>query len=793
MSTIQEQIAQARAAGYSDDDIALKIGQMPAYTEKMAKALDSGYGASEIVNRLAGKPAPEKAKAAPDAPRGSEGKQQGERMAALAKDAYDSRREKVSLGLLETAASAVTGLASSTAGGLAGLARTAYNLAAGESLDKATELGAKTLHGVQEAATYQPRTSIGKLGNEVLSAPFNAAKDIAGTVGGKVGEGYGMIADLAENGGIDGRDVNQGAGARRGRIAGEELGRVAVDVGAIEASRRQAMQVANKAGMRVKEPEPGKDFTPLRDLTPEDRIRMQRQTDLGQKPTLSSVTRDPEQFRFEDQIGKTTDGSALRTRELDNNAAMIKAIEDTDTMRAGRRMTENTREAGRSIASAIQKSDAEAGALVDTLYQKARDAGETKQVVSVKPLEQYLYEQRFEQTTVPALKTMADKLAFLKEESKGKVTIDTLENLYKSANKLAKVDDSAAMFMGDVKRVINEITDGAGGDLYRAARAARLEQALEFSDRSAIANLIEKKNGSRTDYKTSAEQVFDKAVVNSSLVELQDVVQSLLTDHPQAGRAPKLQAFRELQAETVDYILNKAIEKGVTNERGQQTVSAPAMRQAINNIGTEKLDYLLGPDAMKRLTDTLENAKDITQAPGQVKGSPTVVNLKDAAKQAAMDSAKKHMLEGIPWVGKIASGVFDFFEKRKQGAATAQRIDDSLTPSRAAAEDIKAMHDDWATQRNANFRADLLGAAKSSGYIAAEELNRKKLGADIDIALAKHQKAGAVAELSANASQRDRLRAEIEKARKKNAVKAIGTATTVDQAIGAFQESLQED
>lgn len=793
MPTIQEKIAQARSAGYSDDEIALKIASLPEYTEKVSLAIENGYKASDIVSHLAGKQTQKMPEAAPVESRGSEGKQQGERMIALAKDAYNDRREKVSLGLLETAASAVTGLGSSVAGGIAGLARTGYNLAAGESLEKATELGNKTLHKVQEAATYQPRTSIGKLGNEVLSAPFNAAKDIAGTVGSKVGEGYGMIADLAENGGIEGRDVNQGAGARRGRIAGEELGRVAVDVAAIEASRRQAMQVANRASTRVKEPEPGKDFTPLRDLTPEDRARMQRQVDLGQKPTLSSVTRDPEQFRFEDQMGKTADGAALRARELDNNAAMIKAIEDTDTLRAGRRMTENTREAGRSIAAALEKSDAEAGAMVDALYQKARDAGETKQVVSVKPLEKYLYEQRFEQTTVPALKTMADKLAFLKEESNGKVTIDTLENLYKSANKLAKVDDSAAMFMGDVKRVINEMTDGAGGDLYRAARAARLEQALEFSDRSAIANLIEKKSGSRTDYKTSAEKVFDKSVVNSSLVELQDVVQSLLTDHPEAGRAPKLQAFRELQAETVDYILSKAIEKGVTNERGQQTVSAPAMRQAINNIGTDKLDYLLGPDAMKRLTDTLENAKDITQAPGQVKGSPTVVNLRDAAKQAAMDSAKKHMLDGIPWIGKPIGAVFEYFDKRKQGAATAQRIDDSLTPSRAAAEDIKAMHDEWTTQRNANFRTDLLDAAKSSGYVAAEELNRKKLSADIDLALAKHQKAGAAAELGANAAQRERLRAEIEKARKKNAVKAIGTATSVDQAIGAFQDSLQDD
>jgi hypothetical protein len=51
---IQSQIAQAKAAGYSDDDITAHLAQMPGYSDKVKAATDVGYKASEIVSHLAG-------------------------------------------------------------------------------------------------------------------------------------------------------------------------------------------------------------------------------------------------------------------------------------------------------------------------------------------------------------------------------------------------------------------------------------------------------------------------------------------------------------------------------------------------------------------------------------------------------------------------------------------------------------------------------------------------------------------------------------------------------------------
>jgi hypothetical protein len=57
MSTIQDKIAQAKAAGYSDAQIATHLAESPDYADKIKAATAAGYKAEDIVSHLAGKPA----------------------------------------------------------------------------------------------------------------------------------------------------------------------------------------------------------------------------------------------------------------------------------------------------------------------------------------------------------------------------------------------------------------------------------------------------------------------------------------------------------------------------------------------------------------------------------------------------------------------------------------------------------------------------------------------------------------------------------------------------------------
>jgi hypothetical protein len=60
MATIQEQIAQARNAGYDDAAITKHLGTLPDYSSKVKTALDSGYKPTDILSYLENPAAPEK-------------------------------------------------------------------------------------------------------------------------------------------------------------------------------------------------------------------------------------------------------------------------------------------------------------------------------------------------------------------------------------------------------------------------------------------------------------------------------------------------------------------------------------------------------------------------------------------------------------------------------------------------------------------------------------------------------------------------------------------------------------
>jgi len=569
--------------------------------------------------------------------------------------------------LAENAVSAGTGLASSIVGGLAGAGRALYGMAdaigkgksAGESFDQGMAEGADLSRGIQEAGTYQPRTEGGQGINQGQQMIMDTANKGNKMIGGAVGS---MVGPKSE-------------------VAGEAVGENLLPVIGALAGRKGMVDAAKSATKnRLENPimEPGKDYSPLRDLTPEQRDRYDRQKKLGIEPTLASVTRDAEQFRFEDQAAATKEGANLRSRQNENDDAITKAVGDTDKMRMGRKNTENERETGHSVATAIEAKAKESLDKVDTLYKAARAAGETKEIVDAKPLEKWFKDVKPESVHYTQIQALKAKYAQLKAARKGKLNIDDMDILYRAANDLS-TDGSVSKFMGDARRVMDEITDGKGGDLYKQARAARIAHAFEFQDRTAIADLISKKNGSRTDYKTKNEGVFAKTVINSSLVELKDVTQSLLSvdpkTHPEA-----FQAVRNLQGQTIDYLVSKATMDG-------ETPFNPAKyKAAMRTIGKDKLEHLLGPDALARLDDVMKAAREVKRAPGKsVSGSDTNVNLQMMAERGLRDSAAKHLMKQVP----LAKTYFEFTGAKAAKARTTAQVKEALQPRLAPPEVIE--------------------------------------------------------------------------------------------------------
>ena len=256
------------------------------------------------------------------------------------------------------------------------------------------------------------------------------------------------------------------------------------------------------------------------------------------------------------------------------------------------------RKVGTLVDNALVKEFDAKNLKVDKAYQAARDAGETKQVVSTAPLEQWLETNAPEAISVPAINTIGAKLEQLKKAKNGQVTIDDLENLYKSAGQLGEAGKPSGLFMKQVKGVINEMTDGAGGDLYRAARTQRAELGREFENTYRVAKLLGTKGG-YTDRAVALDDVFSHVVLDGSLEEMRTVTKLLKKGGPQGQ-----QAYAELQGQTIQYLQDQLTK----NASGQ--LSFAKLKTAIDTLDREeKLVYMFG----KQGRDTLLDVRNVIQ------------------------------------------------------------------------------------------------------------------------------------------------------------------------------------
>jgi hypothetical protein len=258
------------------------------------------------------------------------------------------------------------------------------------------------------------------------------------------------------------------------------------------------------------------------------------------------------------------------------------------------------RKVGSLVDSALVKEFDTKKLKVDSAYQKARDAGETKQVVDTTKLDQWLETNAPEAISVSEINTIGAKLEQLKKLKNGQVTVDDLENLYKVAGEMGEPGKSSGKKMKEVKNLINEMTDGAGGDLYRAARAQRAELGREFENTYRVAKLLGTKGGF-TDRAVALDDVFSHVVLDGSLEEMRTVTKLLKKGGPEGQ-----QAYAELQGQTVQYLKDQLTK----NASGQ--LSFAKLKTAIDTLDREeKLTYMFGKQGRQTLMDvrdTIENA-----------------------------------------------------------------------------------------------------------------------------------------------------------------------------------------
>jgi hypothetical protein len=502
-----------------------------------------------------------------------------------------SMRDRI-MGVIETPAALVGGLA----GGLASIPAAIYgNLSSpAPQGSPAAKAAGEAMAAKTRAQFYQPRTQTSR---DILGAIGQVTAGLPPVLGGSLGTSLNALAGPA---------VRQTAAAVR-PVVSQAVAPVQ-NVLANVMTRKQPDMVGMGAAS-----------------TAEDLMRQQRLEQFGIRATAGERERNLQKQQFESEVqrGALPGVSENVQAKLVREYGAFKAGQKADILNEFERMTNQVvgpegrgidRSAPRTIGNIIDRQLVKQYQTklqkVDDAYEAAKASGETKQIVDTAKLEQWLADNAPESISVPQIQTIGAKLDALKKITGNQISIDDLENIYKSAGNLAEGNPSAAGFMGQVKGVINDMTEGAGGNLYRAARMERKQLAKDFENVKRVDELLSTKAG-KTDRKIRLDNIYDHIVVDGSLEEMRTVTQLL-----KKGGKEGQQAYKELTGYTLQRMKDLLLKKGDETDN----IRLNNFNNFITQLDREeKLAYMFGKTGSDTLLDLKKSINDVmVKEPGAV-------------------------------------------------------------------------------------------------------------------------------------------------------------------------------
>jgi hypothetical protein len=387
--------------------------------------------------------------------------------------------------------------------------------------------------------------------------------------------------------------------------------------------------------------------------TPEDVVRVTRAQDLPVPIQLANFqkSRAFEQQQRARELAKNNEvGGPIRQLFADQQRALA-ANFDAFLEKTGSEVWQQAEEQGIRITAGIKKMADQSKAKYRALYKRAETSGETREPVAYDELRAYIAEQTptTREQLAPVLRAVDEQLSKNDAAGTGQITLQQLEDVRKLINKTVQPGTPNANYGGEMKAIIDGITENAGGDVYKAARAARREHAQLFDEVGTIAQLLNTKRNS-TDRVVAAEQVVDKLVSSAtpaaSLRKLRDLV---------TGEGGDPQAWKEVQGAAIERIRNAAYPASAqVDETGARAVSVAGLRRMVDRLDQQgKLDVIFDYETAKGLRTIADVAQDVfTAPPGAVNTSGT-----SSALLNTLDMIINFVVAGVPIPGGVVNNV----------------------------------------------------------------------------------------------------------------------------------------
>ena len=354
--------------------------------------------------------------------------------------------------------------------------------------------------------------------------------------------------------------------------------------------------------------------------TAEDLMRQERLQRLGIPATVGEREKNLAKQQFEADVGrgvvtgisedaKTKLAEQMRAFKTNQQKAIVQNFERM-TNEVGAEVADPTqmRAVGKIVDKALNDEYTKKYDAYKALYAKADNAGETLQQVPYQSLLDYINTKTptARKTLDPILDSVAEALAMNDPQKTGAITVRALEDVYQQIGKVKNSPSAPEM-----KQIITQMGEGAGGELYQAARQSRMQLAKQFEDVSRVDKLLGTKAG-YADRRVALDDVFKHVVLDGSLEEMRTVTTLLKKAGPEGQ-----QAYKELQGQTIQQMKDLLTKSDQPSFRNLNTF--------INQLDAEdKLTYMFGKTGRNEIMDLRDAIKDVlVKEPGAVNYSNT--------------------------------------------------------------------------------------------------------------------------------------------------------------------------
>jgi hypothetical protein len=353
----------------------------------------------------------------------------------------------------------------------------------------------------------------------------------------------------------------------------------------------------------------------------------------------SQITRDPADVRFARETTKDPVlGKPFQERYAEQNNLLQKNLDFFAEQTGSEKLGLPQADFAKSLTQLIDEKKQARKQEVNSAYEAARSAGETAELIDVNPLQAWVKNNRSSAKNAPVIQTVESEIKRLSKD--GKISLNDIEEIRKTINDVYDVSPTNARFGGRAIKVIDQITEGKGGDLYKQARSLSSNFKTEFQDTPAVAKITAMKRGT-TQRQVALEDLVDNVMLKGTGEDVRQLFGSLQRMGPE-GQA----MINDLRGYVAEAIKNQAT-KGVQRDiNGKPYLETKSLDTIINNLDkSKKLEFLFGKKGAEQYRTINEAVKDLQTIPRETT-NPSGTAAQLLAGMAEMGG--QYAMTGIP-------------------------------------------------------------------------------------------------------------------------------------------------